>query len=474
MIKTALTRISLAACTALIAALLPAPVAAAERLNDKDVKQLIDRIDNERDRFEDQLDGKLKRSIIRGAGQEVNVEKYQPVRLTARGDPVTACRDQRGSSNTMIKTALTRISLAACTALIAALLPAPVAAAERLNDKDVKQLIDRIDNERDRFEDQLDGKLKRSIIRGAGQEVNVEKYLDDLQENVDKLKGRLTPQYAASAEVTAILRQGTDIQRFMATQPANLDGSSEWNRLAASLGDLATAYATTFPIADGQQARRMNDAEVRKVAGDLAKSADHFKKELDASLKTDATVDKAAREAAVKDAETLKKDAEKLASTVGDGRPASGEAQALLQLAAKLKAASSGRALSAAAKSAWSSIEEGLDKVGQAVQSGGTAPMSVRVWVVLFAILVAPRLAATPGQPQPKGPAASRTGDGRSWGSPGGDGEAVDGGLRRHGDAPPHPHSHAVQPDALLRRQGVPRGLVTTQASSSRPTSTRS
>jgi len=50
---------------------------------------------------------------------------------------------------------------------------------DRLNDKAIKELLDRIDNERDRFEDQLDGKVKRSIIRGPGGEVNVEKFLDD-------------------------------------------------------------------------------------------------------------------------------------------------------------------------------------------------------------------------------------------------------------------------------------------------------
>ena len=88
----------------------------------------------------------------------------------------------------------TRTTITAGAAVMAILFAAPAAAADRLTDKDVKQLLERIDDERDRFEDQLDGKLKRSIIRGPGGEVNVEKYLDDLQENVDKLKGRFTPQ----------------------------------------------------------------------------------------------------------------------------------------------------------------------------------------------------------------------------------------------------------------------------------------
>jgi hypothetical protein len=250
--------------------------------------------------------------------------------------------------------------------MLTTVLAAPAVSAERLTDKDVKQLLERVDNDRDRFEDQLDGKLKRSIIRGPGGEVNVERYLDDLQENVDRLKDRFTPQYAASAEATTVLRQGSDIQRFMSTQPPNFDGASEWNRLAASLGDVAAVYGTTFPLAEGQQARRMNDHEVKKAAEDLAKGADRFKKDLDSSLKKDKTIDKATREAALQEADDLKRDAQKLASVVGDGRPASGEARALLERVAGIRAAAAGRPLSPVAQTAWGSVESGVARVAQA------------------------------------------------------------------------------------------------------------
>ena len=139
--------------------------------------------------------------------------------------------------------------------IIAALIAMPAVSADRLPPNDVKALLERIDNERDRFEDQLDGKIKNSIIRGAG-EVHVGRFLDDLQENVDRLKERFNEEYAASAEATTVLRQGTDIQRFMSKQPPDLDGASEWIRLASSLGELAKVYATTFPLPEGQQARR--------------------------------------------------------------------------------------------------------------------------------------------------------------------------------------------------------------------------
>ena len=243
---------------------------------------------------------------------------------------------------------------------------APGAAADRLNDKDVKELMVQVDENRDRFEDQLDGKLKRSILRGPRGEVNVGEYLDDLQANVDKMKDRFTPQYAASAEVTAVLRQGTDIQRYMSTLPPDFDGVSEWNRLSASLGQLASVYGAPWPLSEGHAVRRMNDGELKKTADELSKSADVFKKELDSSLKKDKTIDSATREAAVQEADGLKKDAKKVGSLVGDGRPASGEAQALLQRAAAVQGAISGRTLSPAAQSAWGAFESGLGKVAQA------------------------------------------------------------------------------------------------------------
>lgn len=258
------------------------------------------------------------------------------------------------------------VATAACAAVAVLLMAVPRASAERLNDKDVKQLIERIDNDRDRFEDQLDGTLKRSVIRNPTGEVNVEGYLHDLQENVSKLQDRFKPAYSASAEATTVLRQGSEIKRYMVTLPAAFDGKSEWNRLDSSLGELAAAYGTPWPLPDGQQARRLNDQEVKIAAGVVADNADHFKKELDSSLKADKSIDKVSREAAVKEADLLKGDAKNLGSVVGDGRPASSEAQALFQRAAGMKTAAAGRALSPAAQTAWTSVESSLGTVAQA------------------------------------------------------------------------------------------------------------
>jgi hypothetical protein len=245
------------------------------------------------------------------------------------------------------------------------LLSAPASAVERPRDKDIKQLLERLDHERDRFEDQLDGDLKHSTIRTRDGEVNVERYLDDFQDNVGKLKDRFNSDYAAGAEITEVLRQGSEISRLMATRPPDLKGASEWNSLATSLRELAAAFGTAFPLPAGQQARRLTDREVKTAAEAVASNADRYKEALDESLKKDLTVDKATRDAAVDAAEGLKKAAEKLGSRVGDEEPASGEALALQQRAAAIRNAPK-RPLSPPAQTAWSAVETDLAKILQA------------------------------------------------------------------------------------------------------------
>lgn len=247
------------------------------------------------------------------------------------------------------------------TMLLAVLIavPAPAPAADRPTDKDVKHLIEQVNTDRDRFEDQLDGSLKHSVLRSPTGETNVAKYLDDLQTNVGNVKQRFSPTYSASSEVTTVLRQGSDIQRFMATQPPNFKGASEWNRLASSLGSLAAAYGTTFPLAESASARRMNDRELQQTCESVANAANPLKNALAAAMKTD----KAASKGAQQGVNALKAAAKALASRLGDGKPASGEARALMDRAAAVRTVAAGPTLTPAGQAAWEAVQGGVAKI---------------------------------------------------------------------------------------------------------------
>ena len=215
---------------------------------------------------------------------------------------------------------------------------------------------------RDRFEDQLDGKLKSSTLRGARGETNVGAYLDDLQENVKRMKERFKPEYSASKEVEAVLRQGTDIDTYMKTQSSEFKGRSEWDRMASELGRLAAAYGTTFPLSANAAVRRINDAETAATAEEVARAADRFKKEID----RDASLVKTARDAIKQEVDAVIQQAKTVKSRTSGSRPATAEMRDLVIGAGKVGKFVSDNTVAAPVKSAWEAMQAPLDKLQQA------------------------------------------------------------------------------------------------------------
>jgi len=250
------------------------------------------------------------------------------------------------------------------TIAAAVLIPWPAIAADRLTDRDVKQLVSRIEQGRDRFDDALDDKVKHSVVREGG-EVDVDKFLDDFQESIDRLEERLKPDYAASAEAGALLRQATAIDRFFHQQPAGAKGESEWNRLASDLKVLANAYGADFPLADNAMVRRIGDGEVVAAVEEVARSGERLKKSLESDLRANTAVDQPTREGIVDEADALSKDAKTLRSRLKDGKPSSAEADQLIARAGKLQKFIEGHQVPASA-SAWPALSTSLQSVAGA------------------------------------------------------------------------------------------------------------
>ncbi len=238
-------------------------------------------------------------------------------------------------------------------------------AADRPTDKDVKTLVARIEQGRDRFDDALDGKLKHSIIRGPSGEVNVDRFLNDFQENIDRLEERLKPEYAASAEAGTLLRQASAIHRFFRQQPAGTRGESEWNRLEADLKTLAAAYGADFPLEEHATVRRIGDRELAAAIDEIAGTASQLKKTLDNDLKRDTTIDKPARQAIVGEADGLAKDAKAFRDRVKNGEPSSAEADRVLARATKLQAFIDSHQVPTSV-AAWTNVTTRLQSVASA------------------------------------------------------------------------------------------------------------
>ena len=231
---------------------------------------------------------------------------------------------------------------------------------ERLSDKDVKKLIDQVDEGRDKFEGNLDGKFKGSTLRGPNGEVKVSGALQDYQDNTQKLKDRFTPDYSASAEVMTVLKQSTAIDAFMQGAASAMKGRSEWDRQTTYLKQLAASYGTTFPLPDGATVRRMNDKETAGTAEAIASAAGRFKSDLDKAT----TLAKPDKDAAKKDAELLIKQANAVKSRTSDGKLATGEMRQLADQVAKLQTFVDGHPIPTMTN--WQAVQSSLGKLQQA------------------------------------------------------------------------------------------------------------
>jgi hypothetical protein len=234
-------------------------------------------------------------------------------------------------------------------------------AAVRLSDKEVKTLIEQVDNGRDKFEGNLDNKLKSSMLRSASREISVEGALQDLKDNVQKLKDRFTDDYSASAEAETVFKQTTNIDTYLKSTPTSTKGRSEWEKLAGSLKSLAGAYGTTFPLPDGASVRRMNDKETATAAEVLEKSANEFKDRVG----DDKTLTDVEKTAGRKAADDLAKAAKTLKSRVEDGKPSTAEAKQVVAMLSSLSAFHTMHAIPAGAD-AWQGVQGAMGKLQQA------------------------------------------------------------------------------------------------------------
>jgi hypothetical protein len=238
-------------------------------------------------------------------------------------------------------------------------------APERLTDNEVKELIEQVDSGRDKFEGNLEGKFKDSVLRNPTGEVKVAAALQDYQDNIKKLKERFTDDYSASAEVGTVLKQASNFDKFLRDTPSVVKGRSEWEHHAADLKRLAAAYAATFPtpVVGTPTVRRINDKETAVTAENLAKAGDKVKDAYDSV--PDSALPKATKDGIKKELELLVKHTENVKSRTGDHKPATAEMKQVVAQVSVVQKLLTAHPLPAA-KTSWDTVQSELAKLKQA------------------------------------------------------------------------------------------------------------
>ena len=254
------------------------------------------------------------------------------------------------------------------SAVIAAVLAlaASVARAERLNDEQVKKLIEDIDEGYKAWKQDLEREnLDDAVIRSSERTVKVKDFLKDFDLDIETLKGRFKPSYAASPEVIVLLRRGSDVE--LRNRRQNLTPRSAWTVLSTKLTALASAYELPVPVESmDAQAVRLNDGELATRVQQTEKAFKQLQSDTDKAAKANKAIDKATRESLKTSIQKLEQSAKDVGSRVKDDRPATTEVNQLLSGTGQLKQTLAKLSLPTSGGGSWPAIESGTDALSRA------------------------------------------------------------------------------------------------------------
>jgi DNA repair exonuclease SbcCD ATPase subunit len=116
----------------------------------------------------------------------------------------------------------------------------------RLTDREVEQILRRIEQQSERFQSSLDSSLDRSRLNGTQQEDDINAFIKDFNEEVKRLHDRFADHKSVAADVQSVMDRAARIDEFMDRNRAARRAADEWARLRANLDELSQAYSVDW------------------------------------------------------------------------------------------------------------------------------------------------------------------------------------------------------------------------------------
>lgn len=251
------------------------------RLSDKEVERILHRIEDQANNFRRSLDDALDRSRLNSTNREDDINDFiknfeeQTKRLHDRFDDHKSVaadveavlnraadidqfmRRQRLSEKARNDWAALRASLDELAAAynvtwrwegVAVLAPTTVITGTtvglpyRLSDKEVEQILHRIERQSGKFRDSLDSALDRSRLDDTDREDDINAFIKQFDQEVKRLHDRFDEHKSVAADVQAVLDRAARIDGFMRRRGLTEKAQNEWSALRANLDQLANAY----------------------------------------------------------------------------------------------------------------------------------------------------------------------------------------------------------------------------------------
>jgi hypothetical protein len=210
--------------------------------------------------------------------------------------------------------------------LFAALSASASGQTQRLKDDDLRELMEEVKKDVERFADAIDSQYRTARIQTPTTEIAVDGYLKDLKKSAETMRDRFQEDYAAGREVIAFLQKARPIEDRAASGGGLFGAEKEWPRLRGTLATLSREYGVDFRASpDSWVAMRSNDRDLREAIEKLKKSGESFEKSLDSALEHVSNVPSAERKNAMTAIDKLSDAANGVKDAAGNGGDASGE-----------------------------------------------------------------------------------------------------------------------------------------------------
>jgi hypothetical protein len=257
-----------------------APVAVAQttrpyRNNDSYMLSLINRIEQRADRFSNSLENALDRSSLNGTSREDEVNKmltdFEAAtdqlkdrfnrRQSATSDAEEVLRRAAVLDTFMLNNRMTNRSeqdwkllrneldqLARSYSVAwrwgqTGIYTPNAQTAYILNDRQMQQLLRRIETSTDRFSNLLPNALDRSRLNNTEREDEVNRLVTDFENATDLLKDRFNRRESTQTDAEMVLQRGSLINTFMRNHQLDYRTESAWTQVRNQLNQLATAYS---------------------------------------------------------------------------------------------------------------------------------------------------------------------------------------------------------------------------------------
>jgi len=126
---------------------------------------------------------------------------------------------------------------------------APVAKAQhayRLSEKEMENLLSRIEKQADKFKGSLKDALNHSRLDDTKREDRINDHVKHFEEATDRLKHSFGEHRSAADQAEEVLRSAERIDDFMIRHELTRRAQDEWMDLRRNLDELAVAYNVSW------------------------------------------------------------------------------------------------------------------------------------------------------------------------------------------------------------------------------------